>query len=76
MARPQRAPVQGAGNRASQSFSSFHSTAAKRTDTDGSSFFAVWETEEWLQTYTKPVGDAGGDKGKAHSAKENNEMEE
>lgn len=41
MAKPQRAPVQGAGNR------------------------AIWETEEWLRTYTKPLAESGGINAKA-----------
>ncbi|TRM62474.1 hypothetical protein BD626DRAFT_49629 [Schizophyllum amplum] len=52
LAKPQKGPVQGAGNR------------------------AVWETEEWLQTHLKPLGQSGGVQGRRQHGSEEPEQGE
>lgn len=56
LARQVKAPVQGAGNRASTL------PRILRARLNGSSgLTAVWESEEWLKHYAKPLGRSGGE---------------
>ena len=55
LARQVKAPVQGAGNRASKFFSNALGVIEWLTRP------AVWESEEWLKQYAKPLGRSGGE---------------
>lgn len=55
LARQVKAPVQGAGNRASKP----SITVCQITWLI--SPISVWESEEWLQQYAKPLGRSGGE---------------
>lgn len=58
LARPMKGPTQAAGNRASAS-----SPSARVPPTIAHEFcpvFAVWESEDWLRQYAKPLAQSGG----------------
>ncbi|KAL7283466.1 hypothetical protein ACG7TL_002898 [Trametes sanguinea] len=56
LARPMKGPLQPQGNRAS-TFSRFP-RLFRHANTDYR--HAVWESEEWLKKYVKPLGQSGG----------------
>ncbi len=57
LARPQKTPMAGLGNRPSE-LSSRPSILRKITLT--AYFITVWESEEWLTQHTKPLAQSGG----------------
>jgi peptidyl-prolyl isomerase E (cyclophilin E) len=61
-ARPQKATVQGAGNRAGL-FSGFISPLSGLAYPKTCPLL-VWESEEWLKQHIKPLSESGGVKGK------------
>jgi peptidyl-prolyl isomerase E (cyclophilin E) len=69
LARPQRGPVQGAGNRAG-------GLKGLVSDLYADLPLIVWETEEWLRTNTKPVAENGGSAAKSSGAGANGDAKD
>ena len=64
LARPMKGPTQAPGNRASMS--SRLSKVPPTLLTAVCSAVAVWESEEWLKEYAKPLAESGGVRSSAY----------
>jgi peptidyl-prolyl isomerase E (cyclophilin E) len=66
LAKPQRGPVQGAGNRASTCQQALQTCIFSSSSPLGLTLIdLVWESEDWLQTHAQHAANRGGNKAQA-----------